>query len=75
MEAKFKQNDLVSVSSEGGWRHSIEGVICSDPEPIELVSGKSYQYWVSFNSPQYDIDGDGPYRKGQILEEYLSVHA
>jgi hypothetical protein len=28
-------------------------------------------YWVSFDEPQKDGDGDGPYRAGEVEAEYL----
>jgi hypothetical protein len=28
-------------------------------------------YWVVFDDPQYDSDGDGPYRKALIWDRYL----
>ncbi|WP_241681618.1 hypothetical protein [Streptomyces sp. CB01881] len=28
-------------------------------------------YWVSFDEPQYDSSGDGPYRKAQIWARHL----
>ena len=34
--------------------------------PITMV-------WVVFDEPRRDGDGDGPYREGEILAEYLSV--
>ena len=30
-------------------------------------------YWVLFDEPQFDADGDGPYRGGQIWESALSL--
>ncbi|MDX3696360.1 hypothetical protein PV726_39870 [Streptomyces europaeiscabiei] len=28
-------------------------------------------YWVTFDMPQYDSDGDGPYRRAQVWGRYL----
>jgi hypothetical protein len=28
-------------------------------------------YWVNFDEPQRDADGDGPYAGGEIDEDYL----
>jgi len=30
-------------------------------------------YWVRFDDPQMDADGDGPYLRSQVLEQYLEV--
>lgn len=42
------------------------------PEPNEhakALRGKLL-YWVTFDTPQYDNNGDGPYRKAQIWDRY-----
>ncbi|MEU7473884.1 hypothetical protein AB0A94_36180 [Streptomyces sp. NPDC044984] len=43
------------------------------PEPKEHVQSFSGErvYWVTFDAPQYDWDGAGPYRKAQIWSRYL----
>jgi hypothetical protein len=28
-------------------------------------------FWVRFDEPQFDADGDGPYDSSQVLERYL----
>jgi hypothetical protein len=30
-------------------------------------------YWVRFDEPQYDTDGDGPYDTSQVLGKYLEA--
>jgi len=30
-------------------------------------------YWVIFDEPQLDVDGDGPYESSQVLEKYLEL--
>jgi hypothetical protein len=42
-----------------------EAPASSAAEPGELA------YWVDFDESQMDADGDGPYRKAQILARYL----
>jgi len=37
------------------------------------VLGKNIVYWVWFDQPQYDADGSGPYRGGQIWERALKL--
>jgi hypothetical protein len=47
-----------------GWHRYVEGT----GQPIEF-------YWVWFDEPQLDADGDGPYRGGEIdasMLEFLS---
>ncbi|MEU9803523.1 ferrous iron transport protein A [Streptomyces sp. NPDC051000] len=43
------------------------------PEPTEHAQalGGELLYWVAFDEPQYDSEGDGPYRKAQIWGRYL----
>ncbi|MEI8412086.1 MULTISPECIES: hypothetical protein [unclassified Kribbella] len=43
-------------------------------EPFEEVAtrrGLERTWWVEFDEPQHDADGDGPYYKSQVLERYL----
>ena len=44
-----------------GWHHLVEGV----SRTIEF-------YWVWFDEPQKDGDGDGPYRGGEIEADALT---
>lgn len=30
-------------------------------------------YWIKFNKPQFDSDGDGPYPEGEIDAEHLTL--
>lgn len=30
-------------------------------------------YWVKFDTPQTDTDGDGPYSEGEIEAEYIKL--
>lgn len=53
------------------------GVISAMAAP-EAVRGPRAQpgelaYWVDFDEPQLDHDGDGPYRKAQIWYRYLEA--
>ncbi len=42
-----------------------EPVVHAQANPGEL------KYWVDFDEPQMDAEGDGPYRKAQIWGRYL----
>jgi len=35
--------------------------------------GEATVYWVWFDEPQFDADGDGPYRGGQIHEDAMAL--
>ncbi|MEW1910992.1 hypothetical protein AB0442_21500 [Kitasatospora sp. NPDC085895] len=43
------------------------------PQPIEhrRASPGDLAYRVAFDEPEYDVDGDGPYRKALIREQHL----
>jgi hypothetical protein len=30
-------------------------------------------YWVEFDEPQFDGDGDGPYVTSQVLDKYIEL--
>jgi hypothetical protein len=32
-----------------------------------------FTYWVQFDEPQRDTDGDGPYESSQVLSKYLET--
>jgi hypothetical protein len=60
---------------DGPWQNEFSGTIdaMGAPEPNEHVQAFSGEllYWVTFDTPQYDSDGCGPYRKAQIWGRYL----
>jgi hypothetical protein len=60
---------------DGPWREEFLGVIdtVGAPEPVTHASARSgeLKYWVSFDLPQFDAAGDGPYRGAQIWGRYL----
>ncbi|MFE7278701.1 ferrous iron transport protein A [Streptomyces sp. NPDC057623] len=59
----------------GPWQVEFAGTIdaMGAPEHNEhaLAANGELLYWVTFDTPQYDNDGDGPYRKAQIWGRYL----
>ncbi|MFI1067888.1 ferrous iron transport protein A [Streptomyces spororaveus] len=60
---------------DGPWQAEFPGTIdaMGAPEPNEHAQALSGElvYWVIFDAPQCDCDGDGPYRKAQIWDRYL----
>ncbi|AZI59303.1 ferrous iron transport protein A [Nakamurella antarctica] len=59
----------------GPWAREFFGVI-DDTAPPELIASPKAQpgeftYFVRFNEPELDRDGDGPYRKAMIWGRYL----
>jgi len=78
----FRPNARVKVIKDsdwdGPWKNEFFGTIDDSPGPPEPVaSGRGLpgelRYWVRFDEPQYDYNGDGPYRKAQIWDRYLIV--
>lgn len=67
----FKMGAKVLVSARGGWHRDALGRIVAGPEPIQTLQGEDFFWWVEFLVPERDIDGDGPYRKAQILSRYI----
>lgn len=55
----------------GPWPAEPTGTVRSGPEIIEGTRGLMATYWVQFDEPQYDTDGDGPYDSSQVLGKYL----
>jgi hypothetical protein len=60
---------------DGPWQFEFFGTIdaMGAPEPNQASTALSDEllYWVTFDAPQYDSDGEGPYRKAQIWGRYL----
>ncbi|GAA4197092.1 hypothetical protein GCM10022252_45550 [Streptosporangium oxazolinicum] len=64
---------------DGPWQSEFLGTIdaMGAPEPVQHphASPGELTYWVTFDAPQYDSDGCGPYRKAQIWGRYLRAEA
>ncbi|MFE6099947.1 ferrous iron transport protein A [Streptomyces laurentii] len=60
---------------DGPWRDEFLGTIDAQgaPEPVKHPRAHDGElaYWVAFDAPQFDCDGDGPYRKAQIWGRLL----
>ena len=67
----FAIGDKIRVQENAGWVDKPVGIISSVPEPVETLQGEDCFYWVRFDAPAQDIDGDGPYKSAQILSRYL----
>lgn len=60
----------------GPWPAEPTGQITASPagEPFAVVEtrqGPERMWWITFDEPQRDTDGDGPYSTAQVLERYL----
>lgn len=78
----------VQVSDDFFWARGATGTISKPPDEVTATSGPwdgdltrqessalgvNTVYWVWFDEPQFDADGDGPYRGGSIWESALSI--
>jgi hypothetical protein len=84
---RFAKDDRVRVSLDFFWAKGATGVVSSPPPEVLSISGQwddnltrqeisalgeNTVYWVWFEEPQGDADGDGPFRGGCIWETALS---
>lgn len=87
MEKLFSEGDRVQVSTHFFWAKGATGTVSSPPTEVTEISGPwsagltrqensalgtNTVYWVWFDEPQYDADGDGPYKGGSIWESALN---
>jgi hypothetical protein len=85
--AKLSPGDRVSVAEDFFWACGAIGTISAPPEAVVAISGSwdenltrqeksalgtNTVYWVWFDEPQFDADGDGPYKGGQIWATALT---
>lgn len=78
------------VSADFFWAKGATGTISSPPDAVTSLSGvwdhgltrqetsalgTHTVYWVWFDEPQFDADGDGAYKGGQIWETALTLLA
>ena len=88
LTTKFSQGDRVVISEEFFWAKGATGTISAPPAEVTAISGpwnngltrqehsalgEATVYWVWFDEPQLDADGDGPYKGGSIWETALTL--
>ncbi len=39
--------------------------------PTQTTLGQRRTYWIVFDVPQFNVDGDGPYLSSEVLDLYL----
>ena len=88
MNTRFSFGDRVLVSANFYWAKGATGTISKPPPEVTTLSGpwdgdltriersplgEAVVYWVWFDEPQLDADGDGPFRGGSIHENAMTV--
>jgi hypothetical protein len=86
MDNLFNDGDRVEISDAFFWAKGATGTVSLAPAEVTAISGPwdcgisrletsalgtNRTYWVWFDEPQYDADGDGPYKGGSIWESAL----
>jgi hypothetical protein len=84
----LSDGDRVRISDELFWAKGETGRIATPPTAVTTISGPwdegltqqetralgtNTVYWVWFDEPQNDADGDGHYRGGCIWESALTI--
>jgi hypothetical protein len=85
----FSAGDRIVVSGDFFWAAGASGTIAKAPPEVTALSGpwdnggltwpelsalgENTVYWVWFDEPQADADGDGPFRGGSIWASALSL--
>ena len=87
MNARFLAGDRVLISKDFFWAKGALGTVSVPPPEVTAISGpwddgmtrqehsalgEATVYWVWFDEPQFDADGDGPYRGGSIHENAIT---
>ena len=81
----FSVSDRVRVSAEHHWAGGATATICLPPpsvisfasgwtgliRTVDSLRGPLEFYWVRFDEPQRDADGDGPYQEAEIEADAL----
>jgi hypothetical protein len=88
MGNRLAAGDRVRVSDDFFWAKGATGTVSAPPDAVTAISGPwdgaltrqeksalgtNTVYWVWFDEPQFDADGDGPYRGGSIWEDALAI--
>jgi len=86
--SKFAANDRIRVSPDFFWARGATGTVTAPAPEVTILSGpwddgltrqeksalgEATVYWVWFDEPQFDADGDGPYRGGSIHEDAMTL--
>ena len=81
----FSLGDRIRISDEYHWAQGVLGTVIEPPgfvvnfadgwdglhRNVPSLKGMLTFYWIKFDIPQMDSDGDGPYHQAEIDSEYL----
>jgi hypothetical protein len=85
---RFAAGDRVRVAEDFFWACGAIGTVATPPEAVASLSGRWNDdltrqeksalgthtvYWVWFDEPQFDADGDGPFQGGSIWASKLNL--
>jgi hypothetical protein len=87
MNKHFTVGDLIQISKDYHWAGSATGEIIKTPDyileiatgwennmrEVKALHGILYFYWVKFDEPQIDADGDGPYGQAEIDSNFMTL--
>jgi hypothetical protein len=89
MTTRFSIGDRVYISPSFFWAKGATGRVSQPPDQVITLSGpwdndglthqeqsalgEATVYWIWFDEPQLDADGNGPYRGGCVWESALSL--
>jgi hypothetical protein len=87
MKTNFSIGSRIKISEGYSWAKNAIGTVSTPPDVIREISegwkdncrevktlkGKVICYWIKFDRPHFDSDGDGPYSEAEIESEYLCL--
>ena len=71
MRQVFKVGDRVRVTKSWDWVSHPVGTVRSRPREQDTLQGAEYTYYVVFDGPAYDTEGEGPFTAGVISSRDL----
>ena len=71
MRQVFKVGDRVRVTKSWDWVGHPVGTVRSRPREQATLQGVEFVYYVVFDSPAQDVEGEGPYSGGMIPSKWL----
>jgi hypothetical protein len=84
-EPRYAAGDRVRIRRDrefgpGPWPSEPYGTVVAHPladdadgisRSVETTMGPSRFYWIVFDEPPFDTEGDGPYEAAEVLAKYL----